>query len=71
MKTRLVGYKLFHTDGQMGGRKDEGTEFSKLIVTFRDFVNDRKLLLSAPSTFPAVDRCLQIKDRTARLKTTN
>jgi hypothetical protein len=37
-------------------------------VAFRDFVNDRKLLLSAPSSFPAVGRCLQIKYRTARVK---
>ena len=68
MKTRPVGAELFRADGQMGGRKDKGTDLSKLIVAFRDFVNDRTLLLSAPSSSPAVGRCLQIKDRTACLK---
>jgi hypothetical protein len=33
-----------------------------------DFVKDRKFLLSPPSSFPALGRCPQIKDRTSRLK---
>jgi hypothetical protein len=71
MKIRPVGAGLFHTNVQMGGQKYERTDMLNLIVTFRHFVNDRKLLISAPSSFPAVDRCLQIRDRTARLKVMN
>jgi len=44
MKIRPVGTELFHADGQMGGRKEERTDLSKLIVAFRDFVKDRKFL---------------------------
>jgi hypothetical protein len=71
MKVRTVGTELFHADWQMDGREDERTDLSKVILAFRDFVNERKLLLSAPSSFPAVDRCLQIEDGTARLKIMN
>jgi hypothetical protein len=53
---------------RIDGRKDERTDFSKLILAFRDFAEDCKFILSAPSSFPAVDQCPQIKDRTARLK---
>jgi len=71
MKIRPVGTELFHVDGQMGGRKDERTDLSKLIVAFGDFVKVCKLHLSAPSSFRKVGRCLQFKDRTARLKIMN
>ena len=67
----IIKIRPFHADGQMGGQKYERTDLSKLILAFRDFVKDRKLLLSATSSFPAVGPCLQIKDRTARLKVMN
>ena len=68
MKIRPVGTELFHVDGQMGGRKDERTDLSKLIVTFGDFVKVRKLHLSALSSLRTVGTSLQFKNRTDRLK---
>ena len=70
-ENRPKGAQFFDADGQVGGRKDERTDLSKLIDAFCDFVNDGKFLLSAPSSFPSVGRCLQIKDRTARLNIMN
>jgi hypothetical protein len=57
MKFRPVGYELFHADGRTERRTD----------VFRGFVNVRKLLLSALSSFSTVGRYLQIKERTSRL----
>jgi len=71
MKILPVGANLFHADGQIGGQKDERKVLSKVVAVFHDFVNDRKFLLSDPSSFLAVGRCLQIKDRTAHLKIMN
>ena len=54
--------------GRWADRKTNEQSCRSLLRAFRDFVKDRKLLLSAPSSFPAVGRCLQIKHSTARVK---
>jgi hypothetical protein len=39
MKIRPVGAKLFHADGQTGGKTDSWTDMTKLIGGFRNFAN--------------------------------
>jgi len=68
MQIRPEGAELFHADGRTQKRKNRLVEANGRL---RDFVNDRKLLLSAPSCSPAVGPFLQIKDRTALLNIMN
>ena len=44
MKIRPVGSELFSADGQTNGRTDGQTDLTKLIVAFRNFANESKML---------------------------
>ena len=65
MKMRPMGAELFHADRQMDGRTDRQTDrqtdMTKLIVTFRNFVNAPKKVSFRPVQYlhRKLFRCLQ------------
>ena len=74
MKSRPVGAELFHADGRTDGRTDRQTDrqtdVTKLMATFRNFVNapknqrccntDRRLCTSSPRIIFAVSQTVHI-----------